>query len=623
MGQVKKEKRVVKGTPTAVVISILIHAGLFFLAGMFVVFTVVKQKEVEFAPPKAVERPKMKLKKPKVRIKKSSKPKPTTRIVTKVQKTSMPDIQLPEMSGMAEGLAGGDIGFDLMPDLDSVSIFGGEQSIGNDFEGVVYDFKRDRNGGTPTVALSAEDSVKFKEYVEKFIESGWKTSSVARFYKSPRKLYSPMIMIPPITSALGPWAFGEREMYPYQYMLYYKGQLVHKDAIRFRFVVMGDNFLLIRLDGKVVMDYKNQFENVLPGKSFKPLNYHLGHWYAYASDWIDLEPGVPKQMEVIAGDYKGGLFAAMIAVQVDGVDYPRAPLPQDNPVLPIFKTAELTRDQIDAVYEFMWEGHLSLTNGPVFSDYDTSGSSLPSADAPSAEPEPAAPVDTGTELRTWTLNNGKSIEAKYVTLMGGRVVLKSKRGKVIKVPPSEFSEEDSNLLELLDPPDLRMDFKRDTSNFKVLYNPNTGMAIPTAQEFAGGVLITQQNMKKYTHPLRVELYVIADEYDGNNFILLDRQIKTFTPTPEGSFEFYGKKKILRRYENYGGTLRGEKYKGYMILVYDERGVLIAQNLSHDWLLDIVEKLRVFPVGRHFNKQGERVHPPRPKFSDRFWDMSSS
>ncbi|RKX43944.1 MAG: hypothetical protein DRP64_07490 [Verrucomicrobia bacterium] len=59
----------------------------------------------------------------------------------------------------------------------------------------------------------------------------------------------------------------------------------------------------------------------------------------------------------------------------------------------------------------------------------------------------------------------------------------------------------------------------------------------------------------------------------------------------------------------------------MILVYDERGEIIARNMSHDWLLDIVEELSVFSGGRHFNKQGERVFPPSPGFTDRFWSMS--
>ena len=63
------------------------------------------------------------------------------------------------------------------------------------------------------------------------------------------------------------------------------------------------------------------------------------------------------------------------------------------------------------------------------------------------------------------------------------------------------------------------------------------MAIPTAQEFAGGVVVKQRNIKEYTRPLRLEKYVILDEYDGNNFILLDRQIETFTLTPENGKSF--------------------------------------------------------------------------------------
>ena len=89
----------------------------------------------------------MQLKKPKVKIKKSSKPKPTKRIVTKMNKASMPDIQLPEMTGLGDGLASGVGGFDIMPDFGSgVTIFGGGQSIGNDLVGTFYDLKRDRQG---------------------------------------------------------------------------------------------------------------------------------------------------------------------------------------------------------------------------------------------------------------------------------------------------------------------------------------------------------------------------------------------------------------------------------------------------------------------------------------------
>jgi hypothetical protein len=370
------------------------------------------------------------------------------------------------------------------------------------------------------------------------------------------------------------------------------------------------------------MDYKNQFEHVLDGKRSKPLSYHLGHWYAYATDWIELEPGVPKNMEVIQGEYQGGLTAIMIAVEVEGEDYPKAPLPQDNPVLPIFKTAALTADQIDAIYEFMWEGHLNVTNGPIFSDYDAGGtdSALEKTDSP-LPTEPTFPAVEQSALRLWTLDHERTVKAEYVVLMGTEVVLKDLHGKVVKVPLSAFSKEDLALIELFNPPTLKLDFKKDLSTFPVLYNDAYTQSDFMAQEFTARAVITQQNMKEYNHPLRAEMYVILDEYDGDNFILMDRQIETSVAlTPENGkvFELKGEKKRIRRFLSYNGDIRGEKYKGHMILVYDERGEIIAQNVTHDWLLDIVEKLRVLPVGRHFNKQGERVHPPRPRFTDAFW-----
>ncbi len=108
----------------AVLGSFAIHATLFLLAGTLVVFTVVKKEEKKFMPPKAVERPKMKLRKPKVKVSKSSKPAPSTRIMTKVKRASMPDIQLPEMSGRSVGLASDVQGFDMMSDLDVSFISG-------------------------------------------------------------------------------------------------------------------------------------------------------------------------------------------------------------------------------------------------------------------------------------------------------------------------------------------------------------------------------------------------------------------------------------------------------------------------------------------------------------------
>jgi len=44
----KKESKAVKGMPHAVLLSVLIHVALFFLAGTLVIFTVVKKDEKKF-----------------------------------------------------------------------------------------------------------------------------------------------------------------------------------------------------------------------------------------------------------------------------------------------------------------------------------------------------------------------------------------------------------------------------------------------------------------------------------------------------------------------------------------------------------------------------------------------
>ena len=142
----------------ALVATSIIFAVLFLLSRMFVTVTVVTKEEQSFetcpvkrpnmklkklsipveikktdkdgrdknapvlAPaPVYSQRPKMKLRKPKVS--KSSKPKLRKRIVTKVNRASMPDIQLPEMSGIRGGI-GSTSGFAILPETSKITVFG-------------------------------------------------------------------------------------------------------------------------------------------------------------------------------------------------------------------------------------------------------------------------------------------------------------------------------------------------------------------------------------------------------------------------------------------------------------------------------------------------------------------
>ena len=373
----KKNKGVVKGTPSAVLLSVLIHVGLFLLAGMLVVFTVVQKEEQVFEPPKAVERPKMKLKKPKVKVKKSSKPKSTKRILTKSKNASMPEIDLPGIGGLGTGVGGGVDTFDMMPNLNEISVLGNSESIGNDLEGTYYDLKFTRSGKWSPLT---EDEWRYTFH--KFIRDGWDPKVFNRFYRSPKKLYATNFVYPLSHSAYAPVAFGMSDEMASGgvWIIHYKGKIVHKDGITFRFWVSVDDSLAIRVDNEIVIAasfismrsgvvraHDIMFGGLWESSSLDTGKYLIGNSLMTVGDWVTLEPGVAKDIEIVATDNVGAVSCYAVMVEVKGVEYPRAR--HNGPLLPVFKTEELTHDQLDLVYRGFSSNQLDFVNGPVFRDY--------------------------------------------------------------------------------------------------------------------------------------------------------------------------------------------------------------------------------------------------------------
>ncbi len=365
-----------KGAPSGLVISLLFHAGAFFIAGLFVVFTVVNKPEPEFVPPPPVERPKMKLKKPKVKVRKSSNPKPSSRIVAKVKTAKMPEITLPDLEGSGEGLLsgrGGGPGIVLdLPDIKEVNVFGQKVSTGSDLKGTFYDLYRKRDGSIKPVHPMSE----FGKAISSFVDSGCDKSVLSRYYRSP-PLYAVGVIIPSMLSQVGPSAFGqEAGGKDCGWFVHYEGTLVHPTDIKFRFWGAGDDLMFAMVDGKTVLSTKYTASNKWSGYyaigDWQPSGglsgtYYLGWSKAVIGDWIELKAGEALDLDIIIGESPGGHFSAMLCVEEYGVDYELSDW--GAPILPMFKTDELTWAQQDAIYEYLAEGEASLTNGPIFRDY--------------------------------------------------------------------------------------------------------------------------------------------------------------------------------------------------------------------------------------------------------------
>jgi hypothetical protein len=365
----KKIKKEGKGTPSAVLVSIAVHAILLAVAGGFVVFNVIKKEEKKFVPPPPIDRPKMDLKKPRVKVKKQSKPRATTRISSK-SVASMPDIQLPDISSAGSGLGGGVGGYELVPDVAGMSMFGGSSSVavGNDFEGTFYSLRYDRQGKESTMS-----DQEYKNTIRRFVELGWNPYVFAPFFRAPQKIYTTQIFIPTIFSEFAPAHFGipsGPDFDPYLWCVHYKGKIMRKEGGRFRFSGFGDDVLLVRVNGTVVLNASYSYHRTELcdwERHEDDYRYFMGHAEAAVGDWFELEPGVPVEMEVLIGEIPGGHFCAYLVVEDEAEDY--AENEQGMKILPIFKTAEIPDRVKDKIKYTLIPGEADLESDLMFNVY--------------------------------------------------------------------------------------------------------------------------------------------------------------------------------------------------------------------------------------------------------------
>jgi len=373
---VKKTRGLIRGTSTAVVLSVAIHAALFFAAGVWVVFKFIDTQEVKFVPQK-IERPKMKLKKLRVKVKDQAKPRKTTQRISSSRKSAvLPPIQLPEMSGMGAGLEGSIGGFEVMADIENMSIMGAGQSVGNDFEGKFYDLKRYKDG-TPvpgmTTAVGYNSTPPFTDAVNKFLANNWSPSTLEEYYSPPQKLYATHFMIPPMSSAIAPDLFGiDSGVEAALWVIHYKGKIAHKKGGKFRFWGYGDDVFFVRMNKKIILNAGTDYLDEIKGpdewqESDEGLKLKkiVGLSRCRVGDWFTLKPNEPVDMEVLMGEVPGGWFQMTLLVEEFGVEYPEND--QGTPIFPVFKTMSLPPHIIDEIKYLLVPGEADLESGPIFS----------------------------------------------------------------------------------------------------------------------------------------------------------------------------------------------------------------------------------------------------------------
>ena len=361
-------------------LSILLHLVFGLVTAHFVVQTIqAKRKQTFAAAPRLPSAPTHTVEH-KVQMRKqrqtSSAPAPSKRITT----TSNATVALPVLPVMPQlnkavvpvAMAGiGGTGLSLNFGTGGSGSSGGGSALnlfglrtsGQGLVGHLYDLKQDRNHRPTNMTVD-----RYATVVTNFARGGFNMGVLANYFQASAALYTTQMFTPAIDANLAPKSFGvDAEVQPRLWVAVYKGRATPLESGTYHFVGIGDDVLVVRFNGKVVLDHG--YLNTSGLKAAKAYHYKFdgGTWYDDKIHNgghgvglpIEVIAGTPYDMQVLIGEQPGGQSMFQLLIEKDGVEYQKDA--DGNPILPVFR---LAKSELPAATESAYPPHME--DGPIW-----------------------------------------------------------------------------------------------------------------------------------------------------------------------------------------------------------------------------------------------------------------
>lgn len=182
------------------------------------------------------------------------------------------------------------------------------------------------------------------------------------------------------------------------------------------------------------------------------------------------------------------------------------------------------------------------------------------------------------EMRMWTDKKGNSIEAEFVKLFSGKVVLKTKAGKQVKVPQSGLSQKDIDYLKNVIPPKIDIEVDLDNNSTQTS-SDGYGYSSRRKQKIKGSVTLIKKNREPSNRKFTAYLYVFAKELRDDEIWVLDTVKKDFSFENQKKIEFSGSQRSVNYTDYSDGADYGDKYEGYLVFIEDDNGKIICTKAS--------------------------------------------
>ena len=260
-------------------------------------------------------------------------------------------------SGGGQGGTGGG-GGKKRPRIGKSSLFGFEDAQEDDLIGTMIDLKLESSGKKPT-SMGGTDTDFYGAVRNLLSGSRVNEGALRKYFQVPKKLGATQLFIPSRDAAEAPRVFQVADkVKPNYWVIRYRGKFAAPVSGQYRFVGKADDLLWVAVDGRTVLEAHWDVNNFLT--SWRPRDHVNEHsiydfmggntegdkeraWLTYG-DWMTLEAGKPKELEILLGEYGGGRFFALLLIQAKGQEDKKGKS-KDRPLIPLFVTAEPTGEQ--------------------------------------------------------------------------------------------------------------------------------------------------------------------------------------------------------------------------------------------------------------------------------------
>ncbi|MGJ8650248.1 MAG: hypothetical protein ACSHX4_07805 [Opitutaceae bacterium] len=337
-----------------IAISVIVHVlGLGVFGIIKIVETIAPKPEFEAPPLEVIDTPPPPPPPPPTTKRmQRSMPRPQPLVAQNPQNMDVPMIEMKDsdlaLSG-GRGFGGGlgELGGGAV-DAVRLTSFGFDRALEGTLTGTLFDFKNDENGNPikRMPAMKPGTNMALIPYFEPFVRkysTNMDVDKLVRSYtKADANLYASYFIIPFQSASIAPRSFGaEGKIMPTMIGVHYEGSYKPQKSGTFRLVGRGDDVLLVRINGKMVLDgsvvgnysswnysstnKRNDEENLKVFFGFKE------NFFGVTGDWFNLREGVDTEVEIFISEVPGGHFGAYILIEEENV-----------PGLQIFSTRPLS-----------------------------------------------------------------------------------------------------------------------------------------------------------------------------------------------------------------------------------------------------------------------------------------